>query len=131
MAYYNPYQTYNPYTVTTPPSSSTSVPQMPSSSMTVPQMQTSSLMAIFVDNFTEVNDYPVAAGNTVLLISFKLGKFYLKSTGTNGVPQPIRVFGFTEEENKIGYDSDSVSRAEFNALKDKLSKLLKELGGDS
>ncbi len=97
------------------------------------QMQTSngSLMTVFIDNEEAVNDYPVAAGLTVQLISFKLGKFWLKSTATNGVPQPVRSFSFTEDTQPAQIQNDSVSRDEFNALNAKLEKLLKELGGDS
>jgi len=97
------------------------------------QMQASngSLMTVFIDNEEAVNDYPVAAGLTVQLISFKLGKFWLKSTATNGVPQQVRSFSFKEDTQPAQIQNDSVSRDEFNALNAKLEKLLKELGGDS
>lgn len=95
------------------------------------QQQPTSLMTIFVNSESEVNDYPVAAGTTVQLINFKSGKFYLKSTGTNGVPQPIRTFSFTEDKQIIQNDPNLVSRSEFDALNVKLDKLLKELGGES
>ena len=39
-----------------------------------PQQQTNSLLTIFVNSEEEVNYYPVAAGVTVLLVSFNLGK---------------------------------------------------------
>ena len=94
--------------------------------------QTTSLLTVFVNTEEEVRDYPVAAGTTVMLISFKLGKFYLKSTGTNGVPAPIREFTFKEEvaPNTINQNEpSSVSREEFDALSKKLDKLLNELGG--
>lgn len=94
------------------------------------QPNTTSLMTVFVNSENEVNDYPVAAGTTVQLISFKLGKFWLKSTGTNGVPQPLRSFSFTEETQAANIQNDSVSRAEFDALSGKIDKLIKELGGD-
>ena len=95
------------------------------------QQQSTSLMTVFVNSEQEVNDYPVAAGLTVQLISFSLGKFWLKSTATNGVPQPIRAFSFTEETTvQPTNQNDQVSRDEFNALNDKLDKLLKDLGGD-
>lgn len=40
--------------------------------------------------------YPVAAGNTVLLIDWSNKTFWLKSTDFNGVPQAMRVFQFEE-----------------------------------
>lgn len=128
MAFYNPYQapsyTYNPlgYNPSIPPTQTTVPAQQP-------QQQTS-LLTVFVDSEAEVNDYPVAAGTTVQLISFKMGKFYLKSTATNGVPQPIRVFSFTEETAAPEIQNGAVSRDEFNALNAKLDKLIAELGGD-
>ena len=92
--------------------------------------QQTSLLTVFVDSEAEVNDYPVAAGTTVQLISFKMGKFYLKSTATNGVPQPIRVFSFTEETTAPEIQNGAVSRDAFDALNAKLDKLIAELGGD-
>lgn len=89
------------------------------------------LMTVFIEREEDVNDYPVAAGTTVQLISFKLGKFWLKSTATNGVPQPLRTFSFTEQTPPTKIQNDGVSRAEFDALNNKLDKLLKELGGES
>ena len=128
MAFYNPYQapsySYNPLGYNQPvPNVQTSVP------LQQPQQQTS-LLTVFVDSEEEVNDYPVAAGTTVQLISFKLNKFWLTSTATNGVPQPIRVFNFTEETKAPEIQNGAVSRDEFNALNEKLNKLIQELGGD-
>lgn len=132
MAFYNPYQapsyTYNPLGYNQPtPTNQTAVP---TSTYIQPQQQQTSLLTVFVDSEAEVNDYPVAAGTTVQLISFKMGKFYLKSTATNGVPQPIRVFSFTEETVAPEIQNGAVSRDEFNALNAKLDKLISELGGD-
>lgn len=127
MAFYNPYQapsyTYNPIGYNPPPVAQQTL------SVQQPSTQTS-LMTVFVDTEQEVNDYPVAAGTTVQLISFKMGKFYLKSTATNGVPQPVRVFSFKEETPATEIQNGAVSRDEFNALNAKLDKLLKELGGE-
>lgn len=122
---YNPYQ--YPYYQYSP------TPQTPQQTYYQLPQQTSngSLLTVFIDREEDVNDYPVAAGTTVQLISFKLGKFYLKSTGTNGVPQPIRVFTFSEATPKSEIQNGQVTRDEFNALSSKIDKLLKELGGES
>lgn len=98
----------------------------------VQQQPSSNLMTIFVNSEDEVLNYPVAAGLTVLLISFNQKKFWLKSTNTNGVPQPLRVFPFTEEVQSnvpLNNQNDGVTREEFRALSDKLDKLLQDLGG--
>lgn len=125
MAYYP----YLPYPTTYNPTSYSNQIPVNQQSQPQPQQQTS-LLTVFVDSKAEVNDYPVAAGTTVQLISFKMGKFYLKSTATNGVPQPIRVFNFTEETKAPEIQNGAVSRDEFDALNAKLDKLLKELGGE-
>lgn len=95
-----------------------------------PQQNTQSgLMTIMVSSEDEMINYPVAAGVTVLLISFNLGKFWLKSTSTNGVPQQPRVFEFTEKttlQPQVG----AVTREEFNSLNSKIDKLIAELGGN-
>lgn len=134
MAWTNPY--YIPYTgYINPQYQSTSYPaaQPPTQQTAVPLQQQGSngnMLTVFVDTEAEVNDYPVAAGTTVQLISFKLNKFWLKSTATNGVPQPIRSFAFSEETPKIQNEPNSVTRQEFDDLNRKLDKLLKELGGE-
>ena len=132
MAWTNPYAPYQSYpNGYYPPTNGTMNYGQSNTSTTFqqPQQQTS-LLTVFVDSEAEVNDYPVAAGTTVQLISFKMGKFYLKSTATNGVPQPIRVFNFTEETKAPEIQNGAVSRDEFNALNEKLNKLIQELGGD-
>lgn len=129
----NPYQTplvgganFSPYT-----------PYQTGIPMQQPQQQSqqpsSNLMTIFVNSEEEVLNYPVAAGLTVLLLSFNLQKFWLKSTNTNGVPQPLRVFPFTEEIQQSAQvannQNDLVTRDEFKALNEKLEKLINDLGG--
>ncbi len=44
--------------------------------------------------------YPVAAGNTVMLLDSEDSVFYLKSTDTSGMPQPLRIFEFKERTNQ-------------------------------
>ena len=108
----------------------------PSTPTASPQQQQSSLLTVFVSSEEEVNMYPVAAGVTVLLISFNMRKFYLKSTGKNGVPEPLRVFNFDEEaavssvqtnnQNEIHF----VTKDEFNSLSAKIDSLVEKLGGE-
>lgn len=94
-------------------------------------VNTGTLLTVFVNSEQDVKDYPVAAGTTVLLLAFNLGKFYLKSTGTNGVPQQLREFTFKENIQQQKNQNDVVSREEFSALSAKLDKLLSELGGET
>lgn len=87
-------------------------------------------ITIFVNNEDEVNNYPVAAGLTVILISFNLKKFWLKGTDTSGIPNQLRTFDFEEKtpvqnQNAAGI----VTRDEFDSLCKRFDKLLSELGG--
>jgi hypothetical protein len=95
------------------------------------QQNAGSIMTVFVHSEDEVIGYPVAAGVTVLLISFELGKFWLKSTSTSGVPQALRIFPFTEETPKQETTANGVSREEFESLSQKIDKLISDLGGNS
>lgn len=89
-----------------------------------------SMIAVFVNGDAGANAYPVASGNTVLLMDFNSNKFWLKSN-----PQGLRTFTFTEEVKQPEIH-ESVTRDEFNnlsksvsALADNVNKLLQELGG--
>lgn len=112
-------------------------PQQQFNSVTNPavvpsQQPQNSILTVFVNSEEEVNFYPVAAGVTVMLVSFNLGKFYLKSTGKNGVPEPLRVFNFTEEAHAAQNQNETkfVSQEDFDALSKKLDTLINSLGGD-
>ena len=97
------------------------------------------LMTVYVQGEAGANAYPVASGNTVLLIDFDSGKFWLKSN-INGVPQRLRAFSFSEiihEPEQIPDQQISVvTRDEFDSLSNSvmtiannLNKLVSELGG--
>lgn len=101
------------------------------SAMPIQQNNSNSLMTVLVSSEDEVNNYPVAAGFTVMLVDFSHNKFWLKSTAMNGVPQPPRVFAISEisqQPAQIQNGSD-VTREEFDALNSKLTKLIASLGG--
>lgn len=93
------------------------------------QNNAGSIMTIFVSSEEEVNNYPVAAGLTVLLISFNLKKFWLKTTDTSGVPQQPRSFSFEEKTPITNQNGSFVTKAEFDSLNKKLDKLIADLGG--
>lgn len=95
------------------------------------QNNSNSLMTVLVSGEDEVNNYPVAAGFTVMLVDFSHNKFWLKSTAMNGVPQPPRVFTISEISQQPAQiqNGSAVTREEFDALNSKLSKLIANLGG--
>jgi len=100
------------------------------------QTTTSSFYTVLVNGEAGANAYPVASGNTVMLMDFNSNKFWLKTTNTNGIPQPLRSFNFKEEIQEIQNGTPGVTRDEFNTLSQNVSsltesvnKLLKDLGG--
>lgn len=93
--------------------------------------QFGSFITVMVSGEAGAAAYPVAAGNTVLLIDFDSGKFWLKSTDGNRIPQPLRKFKFEEEVPQPTQiqNGAAVTREEFQQLSDKLDKLIDGLGG--
>ena len=91
-----------------------------------PQNNTGSFITVPVSGEAGAASYPVAAGNTVLLIDFESKAFWLKTTDVNGVPQPMRRFNFEEYIPQSIASDQPVSRKEFDELR-KAIKELKEL----
>lgn len=71
--------------------------------------------------------YPVAAGNTVLLIDFDMKKFWLKSTDQNGMPSRFVSFTFTEDIKPPSDNGQFISRNEFDDLKKSIDAQFKQL----
>ena len=74
---------------------------------------------VYVNGEEGANNYPVAAGNTVLLLDFNSNHFWIKSTSPNGVLQPMRSFNFEETTPKRepANAADYVTKKELNDLK--------------
>ena len=107
----------------------------------LPQQNFGSFMTVLVQGEAGANAYPVASGNTVMLMDFDSGKFWLKSN-VNGIPQRLRPFSFKEElpeqPQQVTQQIANVSRDEFeklsksvSSLSDNVNKLIAELGGTS
>lgn len=124
----NPYYQTQPGNINFAPNNFQTAMPMPQ-----PQAQQTpgSIMTIFVNSEDEVRNYPVAAGVTVLLLSFNLKKFWLKSTSTNGVPESLREFPFEETTPQAPAQNGGVSREEFDSLSKKIDKLIADLGGNA
>lgn len=82
---------------------------------------------IWVQGEEAAKAYMVAAGNSVLLMDSEASTFYLKSTDQSGMPQPLRVFDYTERTQKqataLPQTQEYVTRQEFDALAAKLEAL--------
>lgn len=64
-----------------------------------PQMQQSQPQnngVIWVQGEEGAKAYMVAAGNSVLLMDSESSTFYIKSTDQSGMPQPLRIFDYSE-----------------------------------
>lgn len=87
-------------------------------------------MVVTVQGESGASMYPVAAGNTVLLIDFNLKKFWLKATDINGLPAKFAAFDFTEVKPTVQSDTGNfVSRNEFEELKKSIEQLGALIGG--
>ena len=79
---------------------------------------------IWVQGEEGAKAYMVAAGNSVLLMDSENSAFYIKSTDASGMPQPLRVFDYTERTASQKQPTQAaqkqkeeyVTRQEFNAL---------------
>ncbi len=77
----------------------------------------------WVQGIDAAKAYIVAAGNSVLLLDSESQCFYIKSTDANGMPQPLRIFDYTERTADIAED---VSRETY-ATKDEVAELLERI----
>jgi len=79
---------------------------------------------IWVQGEEGAKAYMVAAGNSVLLMDSENSTFYIKSTDASGMPQPLRVFDYSERTASPKQPAQTaqkpkeeyVTRQEFNAL---------------
>ena len=120
--YYNPAQAANPYTQIPNPQQAPLPNQQQSSAQAPIQNE---LMLIIVKDDNAVQNYPVASGNTVMLMNYETQKFWVKSM-TNGISPTITEYEFKPvNENLNPKNQELVSREEFNSLSDSVSKLQK------
>lgn len=121
---YNSYfpQYYQPFQQTP-----VNAPQM---AQAAPQQSNSGI--IWVQGEAAAKSFPVGAGQAVLLMDSEASVMYIKSTDASGMPQPLRIFDYTERtaapsEAAAGKAApvDYVSRDEFDAFKEEMKKSIK------
>lgn len=96
-------------------------------------------VAIISGGYQSAESYPVAAGNTAVLMDFNLGKFWLKTTDIYGRPLPMEEYQFFKpagmqqpvQESAQQNQNDYVKKEDFNAVVQMVSELYKELKGDA
>ena len=90
--------------------------------------QNNNVIVVPVQGEQGASIYPVAAGNTVLLMDFNLKKFWIKSTDINGLPAKFAAFDFKEEVKIIAQDTGNfVSRNEFDEWKKSTDAQLQQI----
>lgn len=135
---YNPYFTQfyqgNPYIQ----------PQMPQQmqQQQIPTQQSQTTNGItWVQGESAAKSYPVAPGNSILLMDSENSVMYIKSTDQSGMPQPLRIFDYTERKashkeqasvanetnhNYVSHEELDAFKSEFelfrNEIKDELKK---------
>ena len=67
---------------------------------------------IWVQGIEAMKSYPVNAGQSVLLMDSETSCFGIKTVDASGMPQPLRIFDYTERKQKA---PESVSAATFDA----------------
>lgn len=121
---------YNPYFPTYYPNAS---PYMPLQAPQTPQNtpQTSNGGIVWVQGENAAKAYPVASGQSVLLMDSEESVMYIKSTDQSGMPLPLRIFDYSERNanpntnssNPVSVRVDNyVSREEFERFKEDISR---------
>ena len=89
---------------------------------------------IWVQGEASAKAYPVASGQSVLLMDSEESTFYIKSTDQSGMPQPLRIFDYTErsaQKSEAGIakatSSEFVSRSEFDEFREDVKRSLKRM----
>ena len=98
------------------------------------QMQRNNdVLVVPVSGEVGAQNYPVAAGNTVLLTDFNAGFIWLKSTDTNGMFQNMRKFEVKEITPKPAQvpPDNFVLRTEFEQLQQSINQLIAKIGGSN
>jgi hypothetical protein len=87
---------------------------------------------VWVQGENSAKAYPVAPGNSVLLMDSEESVMYIKSTDQSGMPLPLRIFDYKERNVQThnspianNNSSDYVSRTEFDAFREDITKTLK------
>lgn len=133
MAFGNPYQAgYMPNYY--PMGQPSAMPDQLSQLRQNYQQPQQSAPIIWVQGEEGAKAYMVAAGNSVLLMDSENSVFYIKSTDASGMPQPLRVFDYTErgkqaQQKPETVDDKFVTRAEFDALRARFDALTADKPG--
>ena len=88
---------------------------------------------IWVQGEAGAKAYPVAPGNSVLLMDSESECFYIKSTDASGIPMPLRAFTYTEivqtqQQEQPSIDtSQLVTQEDLNKIRQEFKQALEDL----
>ncbi|MBR5286449.1 MAG: hypothetical protein IKU30_06065 [Clostridia bacterium] len=102
--------------------------QAPSPVTATPQPQPANNGVIWVQGESGAKSYIIAPNTTVLLMDSESNRFYLKSSDASGMPQPLRIFEYSEiAKNAPNLNGDAKTDAgKEYALKSDLDALRKD-----
>ena len=83
--------------------------------------------AVWVQGEVGAKSYPVAPGNSVVLMDSESARFYIKTADISGVPMPLRVFEFKEGG---GAPTPTADMSQF-VTKEELQEALSKLKGET
>lgn len=100
------------------------------SQMTYQAQQAQNNGITWVQGENAAKSYPVASGQSVLLMDSEESTFYIKSTDNSGMPLPLRIFDYKERQNErsqqnVITNTDYISRSEFDAFRSEIEANLK------
>lgn len=107
--------------------------QIPVGQPTMPQNapQASANGITWCQGEASAKSFPVGAGQSVLLMDSEESVFYIKSTDQSGMPQPLRIFDYTErtaQHSEAGVakkNDDYVSRKEFEEFREDVKRTMR------
>lgn len=92
------------------------------------QQPNNNVIVVPVQGESGASMYPVAAGNTVLLMDFNTKRFWIKATDINGLPSKFAAFDFTEVIRPLPQNENNfISRNEFDEWKKNTDAQLKTI----
>lgn len=99
-------------------------------------MQQQSSGITWVQGENSAKSYPVAAGQSILLMDSESPVMYIKSTDQSGVPLPLRVFDYKERSQSTSNSvqtqkTDYISRNEFDAFRNEIRAELRQFTSSS
>lgn len=82
---------------------------------------------IWVQGEAGAKAYPVAAGQSVLLMDSESENFYIKSTDVSGMPLPLKVYSYKQASESKPKHAESDFDPSLYVTKDELEKRLEAL----